>query len=662
MSNKFDYKEFAQSMAEQAMSMIPSDLSEDGAKYLVDTIKNYTHLAGEAFVNDSSVSFTDDEYVFATQIIAEWTFHKCVDLARSDVDKEYWDSVMQKIAFTVFEIVKQGILKKVEQQTLLDSVEHHVLKAYKESLQELCERGVISDSVFEKASELSNIDDMAEERKKQEGDSNEDLIEVKDEKQNIKKKKETKKVYKFSFFKKIFSKIKICLVSILDFIKTSLESIMGFVVLVCNKKTLVKLAVILAVYGAYKFYALKIYEFINQIYNISSETLDIVVSIALGLGILTVIIKTFIQAIEADVQAQLDELEEVKQELQDLVKPNKMYERLGVDVLCLQVGAGLLCIADPDQEGDLLAKTAALRQMLTDELGYIIPEIRIMDSSAIDVNEYVISVRQNKVASGFVYPDKYMVIADEWENKGYAIPDNAICGIDPANEVQAYWIDKEDIEDKNFIMAVSPTDVIKTHLKEVVIKYVNDILSTSDINKYIALIEDCVGFNANIAKEDVRKIFVNLIREKVSIKDIALIFDRLNDYTRFYSDSDKLSEMLRKDFSQQICLGHSHDSVIYAVRLSQKWETILEHALNFGEEYNTFYLSDMQKVELVESVAMKLMLAHQDVGYQPVLLCPSKIRLPLYRLLVDYIPTITVLAESEISVPFKVDELAIVEE
>ena len=73
-------------------------------------------------------------------------------------------------------------------------------------------------------------------------------------------------------------------------------------------------------------------------------------------------------------------------------------------------------------------------------------------------------------------------------------------------------------------------------------------------------------------------------------------------------------------------------------------------------------LSEMQKVELVESVAMKLMLAHQDVGYQPVLLCPSKIRLPLYRLLVDYIPTITVLAESEISVPFKVDELAIVEE
>ena len=66
--------------------------------------------------------------------------------------------------------------------------------------------------------------------------------------------------------------------------------------------------------------------------------------------------------INADVQSQLGQLENVRQNMQDLVNPNKMYERLGVDVLSLQVGAGLLVIADPDQEGQLLAKIAALRQ------------------------------------------------------------------------------------------------------------------------------------------------------------------------------------------------------------------------------------------------------------------------------------------------------------
>lgn len=148
--------------------------------------------------------------------------------------------------------------------------------------------------------------------------------------------------------------------------------------------------------------------------------------------------------VNADVQSQLGQLESVRQNMQDLVNPNKMYERLGVDVLSLQVGAGLLVIADPDQEGQLLAKIAALRQRVTDELGYILPNIRIMDSSALEANEYVISIRNNVVASGFVYPGKYMVIADQWDSVKKTIPEDAIVGVDPTYQTQAYWISQED--------------------------------------------------------------------------------------------------------------------------------------------------------------------------------------------------------------------------
>lgn len=120
--------------------------------------------------------------------------------------------------------------------------------------------------------------------------------------------------------------------------------------------------------------------------------------------------------INADVQSQLGQLENVRQNMQDLVNPNRMYERLGVDILSLQVGSNLLVIADPDQEGQLLAKIAALRQRVTDELGYILPNIRIMDSSALDANEYMILIRGNTVATGYVYPGKFMVIADQWDS------------------------------------------------------------------------------------------------------------------------------------------------------------------------------------------------------------------------------------------------------
>ncbi len=130
--------------------------------------------------------------------------------------------------------------------------------------------------------------------------------------------------------------------------------------------------------------------------------------------------------VTADVQSQLGQLESVKQNMQDLVNPNRMYESLGVDVLSLQVGSGLLCIADPDQDGQLLAKIAALRQRVTDELGYIIPNIRIMDSSALEPEEYLISIRGNTVATGFVYPKKYMVIADQWDAVRKTVPEDAI--------------------------------------------------------------------------------------------------------------------------------------------------------------------------------------------------------------------------------------------
>ena len=139
-------------------------------------------------------------------------------------------------------------------------------------------------------------------------------------------------------------------------------------------------------------------------------------------------------------------MDAVRKNIQDLVNPKKMYERLGVDVLSVQVGSGLLIIAAPDQDGQLLAKIAALRQRVTDELGYIIPNIRIMDSSAIKDNEYLIAIRGNTVATGVVYPSKFMVIADQWEALGKKVQDNVIVSVDPTYKSQAYWLDPQNID------------------------------------------------------------------------------------------------------------------------------------------------------------------------------------------------------------------------
>lgn len=373
-------------------------------------------------------------------------------------------------------------------------------------------------------------------------------------------------------------------------------------------------------------------------------------------------ISGFSVLVNQDVQAQLGQLESVRQNMQDLVNPNKMYERLGVDVLALQVGSGLLPIADPEQEGQLLAKIAALRQRVTDELGYIIPNIRIMDSSALDANEYLISIRGNTVATGFVYPGKYMVIADQWDSTGKSVPADAIKNVDPTYQAEAYWLDQQQIDPEDHLTAVDSVDVIVTHLQECVRKYVDEVMTKTDVLKLMELVKSQDPTLVNdliptiISTSDLRKIFVNLIREKVSIKDIIFIFERLCDYARFSKEPDILSERIRAALGRQICLSNvTEDKVLYALTLSSEWEKLLDDSCQRTELGTMFLLNPMQVQELIETTASTLMRAHQTVGRQPVILCSPRIRLPLYQLLERHIPTIVVISYSELITDIKVE-------
>ncbi len=383
----------------------------------------------------------------------------------------------------------------------------------------------------------------------------------------------------------------------------------------------------------------------------------IVFAVILILGGLSVLVNL-------DVQQQLGQLDAVKQNMQDLVNPNKMYERLGVDVLSLQVGAGLLVIADPEQDGQLLAKIAALRQRITDDLGYIIPNIRIMDSSAIGDNEYLISIRGNPVATGTVYPGKLMVIADQYDALGKKLPDNAIVSVEPTFQSQAYWLNPQHINKNDKIQAVDAVDVIVTHLQECVRKYVDEVMTKTDVLKLMELVKSQDPTLVNdlvptiISTSDLRKIFVNLIREKVSIKDIIFIFERLCDYARFSKEPDILSERLRAALGRQICLSNANkEKVLYALTLSSEWEKTLDDSCQRTELGTMFLLNPMQVQELIEMTANTLMRAQQAVGVQPVILCSPRIRLPLYQMLERHIPTIVVISYSELITDIRVEAI-----
>ena len=139
----FDYKEFAEMMSSQAGELIPKEFNDMQKNYVVKTLSNFTHLAGEAIANDEALGFNADQAIFVTQIIAEWAFHKSIDLVHSGILPEHWDGIMQKIAFTIFEVAKQAIKKNVPQDQILQLIEHHVNKSYKDAIDNLEKRGVI---------------------------------------------------------------------------------------------------------------------------------------------------------------------------------------------------------------------------------------------------------------------------------------------------------------------------------------------------------------------------------------------------------------------------------------------------------------------------------------------------------------------------------------
>lgn len=155
----FDYKGFADNLAAQAAELVPKELKDNEKSYIINTLQNFATIAGEALYQDQdNLGFSAEQATMITQIIAEWAFHKSVDLIRSGIPQQYWDPIMQKIAFTIFEIAKQTFKQEMPQDQILQLVEHHVKKTYLDSIAELKEKGLIDQGLMDQAAAQSNID------------------------------------------------------------------------------------------------------------------------------------------------------------------------------------------------------------------------------------------------------------------------------------------------------------------------------------------------------------------------------------------------------------------------------------------------------------------------------------------------------------------------
>ncbi len=164
----FNYDAFAKDLSSQASQVIPADIKTPDREFVIEIIYRFCKMAGDALVKEENSKLNAQEASLVTQFIGEWIFHKSIDIIRAQIEPKYREGILQKIAFTVFDIAKKAIENKIPQEQLINLVEAHVKKCFSKTIGDLKEKGIITEQTSTNALSQSNIDAMAKEQVEEE--------------------------------------------------------------------------------------------------------------------------------------------------------------------------------------------------------------------------------------------------------------------------------------------------------------------------------------------------------------------------------------------------------------------------------------------------------------------------------------------------------------
>ncbi|DAA83174.1 MAG TPA: hypothetical protein DCS44_06605 [Cyanobacteria bacterium UBA10660] len=158
------YIDFIENLIGQIQPLLPKDVNKLQEDYLVSNIRRSAMLMASGIQDDEEFSRIDfEQQCFYIQIMAEWSFHKEIDLFRSGIPAKYWKVVMQKIWYAMWEVMYACVKNEAPETVVLSLVERFVNRTYRDAVEELKENEIIDEKTEEKAKEQSNIKIMAQE-------------------------------------------------------------------------------------------------------------------------------------------------------------------------------------------------------------------------------------------------------------------------------------------------------------------------------------------------------------------------------------------------------------------------------------------------------------------------------------------------------------------
>lgn len=337
--------------------------------------------------------------------------------------------------------------------------------------------------------------------------------------------------------------------------------------------------------------------------------------------------------------------------IEESKKPENIMGLLHVDHMELELGYALIALVDPQQGGDLLDRIVLIRRQIAGDMGFIVPVIRVRDNMNLSPNQYVIKIRGAEIAGGELIADHYMAMSG-------GLDDDSIPGTptkEPAFGLEAKWINssyREQAELAGYTVVDAPT-VLATHLTEVIKNQAWEILNRQDVKTLVdnakekapAVVEEVLE-NLNLGQ--IQKILSNLLRERVSIRDMVNILEVLADFAPSTKDIDRLTEHARQALARQIVqplLGK--DKNLYVLTLDPQIEQKILDSIQ-PSDYGTYLALDpslMQELLLSLSREVEKMMLK---GYNPVVVCAPLVRINLKRLSERQLPHLIVLSYNEL--------------
>ena len=353
----------------------------------------------------------------------------------------------------------------------------------------------------------------------------------------------------------------------------------------------------------------------------------------------------------------LKELDNLRQELIKTISPDLMYSKIRQEKLSIHLSEEILDLVNPDLEAILIAETVKVRQKLAEELGFVIPKIIFEDDDKLSSYEFSIKIRGVEAFNSFTYPGFLMFFESDL-NFGKKQKD-AIYSVDEITGKNIVWIDEKKTKDF-WQKGLTASEFVSRLLDFTVIKYVDDLLDYSDINQYMEIVsEDNMFLIENVIPDfvsiaELRYLLVNLLRERISIKDIVYIFEKINDFSDETTKEDLLDKV-RLSLSRYISKKSANtEGVIQGFDMSEKtYETIFAKI----DSSDNIVRLDGAKIEKIATKLLKKAAALNIDMSNLILFTPIEVRHMTFIILSQFINNIRVLAKEEITNEYTIEVL-----